>query len=108
MPARPVADARLWISEKTNLRVEGPNMKTTAILLPHHRLASRPSLMARLPDFITLMKLRVMALAVFTALVGLTVAPVRLDPLPGFIAILALAAGAGAAGVLNMWFDADI
>jgi heme o synthase len=65
-------------------------------------------LAARLPHFITLMKPRVMVLAVFTALVGLMIAPVRLDPLPGFIAILAIAAGAGAAGVLNMWYDADI
>jgi protoheme IX farnesyltransferase len=54
------------------------------------------------------MKPRVMALAVFTALVGLMIAPVRLDPLIGFIAILAIAAGAGGAGVLNMWYDADI
>src|SRR4051812_19888859 len=44
---------------------------------------------------------------VFTALVGLTIAPARLDPLLGFITILAIAAGAGAAGVLNMWYDAD-
>src|SRR5262249_24593369 len=71
-------------------------------------LASQPSFAARLPAFITLMKPRVMALAVFTALVGLMIAPVRLDPLLGFIAILAIAAGAGAAGVLNMWYDADI
>ena len=49
-----------------------------------------------------------MLLAVFTALVGLMIAPVRLDPLLGFIAILGIAAGAGAAGVLNMWYDADI
>src|SRR6202166_3777160 len=83
-------------------------MKTNAIPLPHLRSASRPSMAARLPHFITLMKPRVMVLAVFTALVGLMVAPVRLDPLPGFIAILAIAAGAGAAGVLNMWYDADI
>src|ERR1700733_6762806 len=83
-------------------------MKTNAIPLSHLRSPSRPSVAARLPDFITLMKPRVMALAVFTALVGFTVAPVRLDPLPGFIAILAIAAGAGAAGVLNMWYDADI
>jgi protoheme IX farnesyltransferase len=54
------------------------------------------------------MKPRVMALALFTAFVGLMVAPTRLDPLPGFIAILAIAAGAGAAGALNMWYDADI
>jgi protoheme IX farnesyltransferase len=54
------------------------------------------------------MKLRVMLLAVFTALVGLMIAPGHLDPLLGSIAILAIAAGAGAAGVLNMWYDADI
>jgi protoheme IX farnesyltransferase len=83
-------------------------MKTNAIPLSHLRSASRPSVAARLPHFITLMKPRVMVLAVFTALVGLMVAPVRLNPLPGFIAILAIAAGAGAAGVLNMWYDADI
>jgi heme o synthase len=49
-----------------------------------------------------------MVLAVFTALVGLMIAPSRPDPLLGFVAILAIAAGAGAAGVLNMWYDADI
>jgi protoheme IX farnesyltransferase len=54
------------------------------------------------------MKPRVMSLAVFTALVGLMIAPTRLDPLLGSLAILAIAAGAGAAGVLNMWYDADI
>ena len=49
-----------------------------------------------------------MMLAVFTALVGLSSAPVRLDPLTTLAAVLAIAAGAGAAGVLNMWYDADI
>ena len=80
-------------------------MNTTAIPFS---LASRPSLMARLPHFVTLMKPRVMGLALFTALVGLMIAPIRLETLPGFIAILAIAAGAGAAGALNMWYDADI
>ena len=83
-------------------------MKTTAVSLSGVGLASRPGLAARLPYFVTLMKPRVMALAVFTALVGLMIAPARLDPLLGFTAILAIAAGAGAAGVLNMWYDADI
>jgi heme o synthase len=83
-------------------------MNTTAIPLSHPSLASRPSLLARLPHFVTLMKPRVMALALFTAFVGLMIAPVRLDPLPGLIAMLAIAAGAGAAGALNMWYDADI
>jgi protoheme IX farnesyltransferase len=54
------------------------------------------------------MKPRVMLLAVFTAFVGLMIAPGRLDPLLGSAAILAIAAGAGASGVLNMWYDADI
>ena len=57
---------------------------------------------------VALMKPRVMSLVVFTALVGLLVAPGRLDPLIGFVALLCITAGAGAAGVLNMWYDADI
>jgi protoheme IX farnesyltransferase len=54
------------------------------------------------------MKPRVMSLVVFTALVGLLIAPGHLDPLIGFVALLCITAGAGAAGVLNMWYDADI
>jgi protoheme IX farnesyltransferase len=83
-------------------------MKTTAISVSHLELPARYGLTARLPDFITLMKPRVMALAVFTALVGLVIAPAHVDPLLGSVAILAIAAGAGAAGVLNMWYDARI
>ena len=83
-------------------------MKTAASLLSPLQLTSLASLAARLPDFITLMKPRVMALAVFTALVGLMVAPARPDPLLGLVAILAIAAGGGSAGVLNMWCEADI
>ena len=63
---------------------------------------------ARLPGFVALMKPRVMSLAVFTAFVGLTIAPGHLDPLLGSLAIVAIAAGAGAAGALNMWYEADI
>jgi protoheme IX farnesyltransferase len=59
-------------------------------------------------DFVALTKPRVMMLAVFTALVGLSIAPTRLDPLTALAAVFAIAAGAGAAGVLNMWYDADI
>ena len=59
-------------------------------------------------DFVALSKPRVMMLAVFTALVGLSIAPVQPDPLATFVALLAIAAGAGAAGALNMWYDADI
>jgi heme o synthase len=59
-------------------------------------------------DFVALTKPRVMLLAVFTALVGLSSAPVRLDPLTTLAAVVAIGAGAGASGVLNMWYDADI
>ena len=54
------------------------------------------------------MKPRVMSLVVFTALAGLAVAPGTLHPLIGFTALLCIAVGAGAAGALNMWYDADI
>jgi heme o synthase len=83
-------------------------MMTTAIPVPRFPLVTESRLAARLPYFVTLMKPRVMALAVFTAFVGMMVAPGRVDPLLVFVAILAIAAGAGAAGVLNMWYDADI
>lgn len=69
-----------------------------------HSLADR----WRVSDFVALAKPRVMMLAVFTALVGLSRAPVRLDPLTTVVAVLAIAAGAAASGVLNMWYDADI
>src|SRR5260370_19403169 len=59
-------------------------------------------------DFVALMKPRVMSLVVFTALVGLLVAPGHLDPLIGFVALLCIAAGARAAGGLNNWYHAGI
>jgi protoheme IX farnesyltransferase len=83
-------------------------MDTVVIPLSRFRFASRPSLVTRLPHFITLMKPRVMALAVFTAIVGLAIAPGDPDPLVAAIAIVSITVGAGAAGVLNMWYDADI
>ncbi|HKS84413.1 MAG TPA: heme o synthase [Pseudolabrys sp.] len=64
--------------------------------------------MATVGDYFALMKPRVMSLVVFTALVGLAVAPGTLHPLTGFTALLCIAVGAGAAGALNMWYDADI
>jgi protoheme IX farnesyltransferase len=66
-----------------------------------------PSL-AGVEDYLALMKPRVMSLVVFTALVGLMVAPVPIHPVIGFASLLCIAIGAGAAGALNMWYDADI
>jgi heme o synthase len=59
-------------------------------------------------DYVQLLKPRVMSLVVFTALVGLLVAPVGMHPVEGLAAILFIALGAGASGALNMWWDADI
>ncbi|MGR3757702.1 MAG: heme o synthase [Tranquillimonas sp.] len=68
----------------------------------------QPSREAGFGDYIALLKPRVMSLVVFTALVGLLVAPVSVHPVVGFAAILFIAIGGGAAGALNMWWDADI
>jgi protoheme IX farnesyltransferase len=62
----------------------------------------------RFGDYLALMKPRVMALVVFTAVVGLLSAPSPVQLLTGLFAILCIAMGAGAAGALNMWYDADI
>ncbi len=59
-------------------------------------------------DYVDLLKPRVMSLVVFTALVGLVMAPGDIHPVLAAVAILCIAVGAGASGALNMWFDADI
>src|SRR5215475_9381398 len=63
---------------------------------------------ASVGDYVALMKPRVMSLVVFTALVGVMIAPGHIHPVIGFTALLCIAVGAGAAGALNMWYDADI
>jgi protoheme IX farnesyltransferase len=59
-------------------------------------------------DYIALMKPRVMALVVFTAAVGMAIAPGGQHPALAVIALICIAVGAGASGALNMWYDADI
>ncbi len=61
-----------------------------------------------LRDYWALLKPRVMWLSVFTALAGMIAAPAAIHPVIAFAALVAIAAGAGAAGALNMWYDADI
>ncbi len=71
-----------------------------------------PPLPAHWRDFLALTKPRVMTLVVFTGLCGLLAAPpidgARVDPVIGFTAILCIALAAGAAGALNMWWEADL
>ena len=59
-------------------------------------------------DFLALTKPRVMLLVVFTGLCGMLAAPVAIHPVIGFTAILCITLGAGAAGALNQWYEADI
>lgn len=59
-------------------------------------------------DFLALTKPRVMTLVVFTGLCGMLAAPVGIDPVIGFTAIMCIALGAGAAGALNQWYEADL
>src|ERR1700732_1808424 len=59
-------------------------------------------------DYLALLKPRVMSLVIFTALAGVLIAPSNVNPVIGLASLLAIAAGAGASGALNMWYDADI
>lgn len=70
--------------------------------------SSRITTEAEFKDFYELLKPRVMRLVVFTGFVGLIAAPGSVHPFVGFVAILCIAIGGGAAGALNMWWDADI
>ena len=59
-------------------------------------------------DYFALLKPRVMALVIFTAWVGLYVAPGDMSWAGRFACLLSIALGAGASAALNMWYDADI
>jgi protoheme IX farnesyltransferase len=63
---------------------------------------------AEVADYVEVLKPRVMALVVFTGLVGLSVAPGHLHPVLAAVAVLCIAVGAGSAGAINMWYDRDI
>ena len=63
---------------------------------------------AGVSDYFELLKPRVMSLAIFTAIIGLLVTPNHVHPLLAVFSIIAIGAGAGAAGAINMWYDRDI
>jgi heme o synthase len=72
----------------------------------HHEKHAHPT--ASPADYFALLKPRVMSLVTFTAFTGILIAPSHVNPVIGFASLLAIAAGAGASGALNMWYDADI
>ena len=59
-------------------------------------------------SFLLLMKPRVMSLVIFTCTVGLLTAPESISFFNSIISIFFVALGAGAAGALNMWYEADL
>ena len=63
---------------------------------------------ARVSDYFSLLKPRVMTLVVFTGFAGLLAAPGALHPLLAAVAVLCIAVAAGGAGAINMWYDRDI
>ena len=80
---------------------------SNASLLTGETAANAAAIPADWRDFVALTKPRVMTLVVFTGLCGLLVAPGHLSPVLAFTAILCIALGAGAAGALNQWYEAD-
>jgi len=78
-------------------------------VVDHHAIDLAPRISEAAPaDYIALLKPRVMSLVVFTALVGLMIAPGHFHPVLAFTSILCIAVGAGASGALNMWYESDI
>lgn len=63
---------------------------------------------SRTRDYVELLKPRVMALVVFSGVVGLIIAPGSIHPVLGFTAILCIAVAAGGSAAVNMWYDRDI
>ena len=61
-----------------------------------------------IPELLKLMKPRVMSLVIFTCAVGLLTAPNSVSFTTSALGILIVAVGAGAAGALNMWYEADV
>ena len=59
-------------------------------------------------SLLLLMKPRVMSLVIFTCAVGLLTAPNTISLFDAIIGIFFVTIGAGAAGALNMWYEADL
>ena len=59
-------------------------------------------------DYLELLKIKVMRLAIFTAGVAMIIAPIPLNPFIALGSIVCIALGAGACGALNMWWDSAI
>jgi len=75
--------------------------------------SAEPYYVASAGDFFQLMKPRVMSLVIFTGFAGMYLAPSSGEVtfsviMLGAISLFAIAAGAGASGAINQWYDRDI
>jgi protoheme IX farnesyltransferase len=78
-------------------------------VIDQNAIAATPRISeADVADYLALLKPRVMSLVIFTALIGLLIAPGHFHPILGITSILCIAVGAGASGALNMALEADI
>ena len=59
-------------------------------------------------SLVSLMKPRVMSLVIFTCAVGLLTSNSNINIIDAMVGIFLVALGAGAAGCLNMWYEADL
>ncbi len=83
----------------TTLNAQAPAAADAPVRLPQG---------GRLLDYAALLKPRVMSLVLFTAMVGLLLAPGAIPLGTATIAVICIAIGAGASGAINMWYDRDI
>src|SRR5690242_13054830 len=78
-------------------------------VLDHNAIGLSPRISeAEVGDYIALLKPRVMSLVIFTALVGMMIAPGHFHPVLAITSLLCIAVGAGASGALNMALEGDI
>ena len=84
------------------------SMTSLTNAIPAEPAPLAPAVGGDVPDYFALLKPRVMALVIFTALVGMVVSHGHVSPVIATISLLMIAVGAGASGCLNMWWDADI
>ena len=78
-------------------------------VVDHNAIDALPRISeAEVGDYLALLKPRVMSLVVFTALVGLLIAPGHVHPVLAITSILCIAVGAGASGAMNMAYEGDI
>jgi protoheme IX farnesyltransferase len=65
-------------------------------------------ILSYLKSLLQLMKPRVMSLVIFTCAVGLLTSPNKIPLFDSLVCIFFVTVGAGAAGALNMWYEADL